>query len=314
MRLLYSRLLEHFLAIYEAGGLRQAAARFGVTQPTLTRSLHLLEDAFSASLFERHANGVTPTEAAHILRRYAQHIVNSARYAKMEIDAIVSGQSGELRIGCGMIWSSALMPTLLARLHKAFPLLAVTMETGTVDRLLPRLFNGDFDVVMARMPAEALPEGFSSVEFATTKMVVLARKEHPLRRHGVVPLKELCAYGFLGFAMNAGYIERQTRFFNTHHLPAPRVVFKTTSLESLLSIASASDSLVILPDIGAGKELFRGLRPLRLDVPLWDISFGVCYRTQIAEMAPLKSLLEALAEQYAQMKAARRPLCRAPSR
>ncbi|MDR0439489.1 MAG: LysR family transcriptional regulator, partial [Candidatus Accumulibacter sp.] len=230
MRILYSRQLEHFLAIYEAGGLRQAASRYGVTQPTLTRSLQLLENAFSTTLFERHANGVVPTEAAHILHRHAQHIINSVRYAKMEIDAIQTGQSGELRIGCGMIWSSTLMPALLARLHKEFPLLGITMETGIVDQLIPRLLNGTLDFVMAKMPTEPLPKGFSSAELSMNRMVVLARRDHPLRRNKPIPLKDLCAYDFLGFAMNTGHVERLSRLFDAHKLPAPNLILKTTSL------------------------------------------------------------------------------------
>jgi DNA-binding transcriptional LysR family regulator len=298
MRILYSRQLEHFLAIYEAGGLRQAASRYGVTQPTLTRSLQLLENAFSTTLFERHANGVVPTEAAHILRRHAQYIINSARYAKMEIDAIQTGQSGELRIGCGMIWSSTIMPALLVQLHKEFPLLGITMETGIVDQLIPRLLNGTLDFVMARMPTEPLPRGFSSVDLSTKRMVVLARRDHPLRRNKPIPLKELCAYDFLSFAMNTGYIERLSGLFNAHRLPAPSIILKTTSLESLLVIAAESDNLIILPDIDMDWKLFHAVKPLCLDTPLWDICFGVCYRTQIAEMAPLKLLLKALSEKY----------------
>jgi DNA-binding transcriptional LysR family regulator len=300
MRILYSRQLEHFLAIYEAGGLRQAALRFGVTQPTLTRSLQLLENAFSTSLFERHANGVAPTEAAHILRRHAQHIINSARYAKMEIDAIQAGQSGELRIGCGMVWSSTIMPTLLTQLHKEFPLLKITMETGIADLLMPRLFDGMLDFVMARQSATPLPKGFSFVELATKKMVVLARRNHPLRRDKSVPLKELCAYDFVGFAMNTGYVEQLSRLFNAHKLPTPNVILRTTSIESLLTITEESDNLFILPDIiDMDKELFHAVKPLRLNAPLWDFCFGVCYRTQIAEMAPIKSLFKALSEKYA---------------
>jgi DNA-binding transcriptional LysR family regulator len=298
MRILYSRQLEHFLAIYEAGGLRQAASRFGVTQPTLTRSLQLLENAFSTNLFERHANGVVPTEAAHILRRHAQHIINSARYAKMEIDAIQAGQSGELYIGCGVVWGSTIMPTLLAQLHKEFPSLGITMETGIVEQLIPRLLDGTLDVVMSKMPAVPLPKGFSFIELSKNKMVVLARRDHPLQRNKAVPLKELCAYDFLGFAMNKGYIEQLSHLFNTHNLPAPNIILKTTSFETLLTVVAKSDNLIVLPDIGMDKELFHALKPLRLDTSLWDMRFGVHYRTQIAEMAPLKFLLKALLEKY----------------
>jgi DNA-binding transcriptional LysR family regulator len=275
-------------------GFTPLAARFGVTQPALTRSLQLLESAFSTSLFERTASGVKPTEAGDIVRRHAQHIVNSARYVKMEIDAITSGQSGELRIGCGMIWSSTRMPALLAQLHGEFPLLDITVQTGISAHLMPRLFNGTLDVVMARIPTEPLPAGFSSVDLGATKMVVLARKDHPLQRKKQVQLADLCNCNFLGYALDNEYLTRWTTLFGAHRLQAPHVILKANSIEVLLATALVSDSLIVLSDIELELAKNYGLRPLRLDTPLWSIQTGVCYRTPIGEMAPLKALVRNL--------------------
>jgi DNA-binding transcriptional LysR family regulator len=179
-----------------------------------------------------------------------------------------------------------------------YPLEIQKRRIGIVEQLMPRLLNGTLDLVMSKMPAVPLPKGFSSIELSRSKMLVLARRSHPLQRKKTVPLKELCAYDFLGFAMNTGYIERLSQLFNARGLPAPTIILKTTSLESLLTVVEKSDNLIVLPDIDMDKEPFHALKPLRLDTPLWDIRLGVHYRTQIAEMAPLKLLLKALSEKY----------------
>jgi DNA-binding transcriptional LysR family regulator len=292
MRLLYSRHLEHFLAIYETGGLRQAAALRGVTQPALTRSLQLLESAFAVTLFERGANGAAPTQAGHILKRHAQHIVNSAAYAAMEIAAIKTGQAGRLRVGSGMIWGTTTMPSVLARLHEEFPHLEITLETGLGQPLLQRLLSGHLDVVLARMPTDPLPSGFSLVELAPTWNIVYSRGGHPLQKRRKVALQDLCTHEFVGFANDQEAVARSRTFFDGYGLPVPRVLLRVTSVEALLSVVAKSDCLAILPDMDIPELAALGLRRVRLAAPLWNVRVAVCYRTQIAEMAPMRALLD----------------------
>ena len=57
------RQLEYFLEVSEAGSLRQAATRLGVTQPTLTVQLRSLEEALGVVLLERSRNATYLTPA-----------------------------------------------------------------------------------------------------------------------------------------------------------------------------------------------------------------------------------------------------------
>lgn len=292
MRLLYSRHLEHFLAVCEAGSLRKAAQASNITQPALTKSVRLLENALSVSLFERSAGGVVPTQAAAVLRRHALQIVNSARYVEMEIAALRGGQQGALRIGCGMVWSVTSMPAVLASLHKRFPRLEVSLQTGVADQLMPRLLEGDLDVVVAAGAGAALPAGFQTIALQQTAMLAFCRQGHALARRRRVPLRELGDCEFAGFSDDADAQHRLDTLFQQHGLRAPRVMLRSTSLATLLATAAVSDSLTILSDLLAPQAEAHGLRRLRLAESLWSLSMGISFRTQIAEMAPLQALLE----------------------
>jgi DNA-binding transcriptional LysR family regulator len=311
MRVLYSRHLEHFLAIYEARGLRQAAAKSGVTQSALTKSLQLLEHTYAMSLFERTAQGVVPTAAGHILKRHAQHMVNSARYASMEIAAIRAGQAGQLRVGAGVVWG-LMMPSVLARLHAEFPLLEVTLETGIGSNLLQRLLSGHLDVVLARTPTDPLPTGFTMFELESTPNIIVSRRDHPLQCGRPIELKELCAFDFAAFVDDHEYAARLRTFFDNRGLSVPRVYMKVSAVDALLAIVAKSDSLAILPDIAIKAVHAEHLRKLALVAPFWNVRAAVCYRTQIAEMAPMRALLDAVRKGAAQLvvpkSSRRRPL------
>lgn len=292
MRLLYSRHLEHFLAVYEARSLRKAADACGVTQPALSKSLKVLESALSVSLFVRQASGVLPTQAAEALRRHALHIVNSSRYIELEVGMVRGGQTGTLRIGSGMVWNATRMPALVTQLNARFPRLEIYLHTGLAESLTPRLLDGQLDVVFAALPPQPLPEGFSTVSLPTANMVVFARTGHPLARKKRITLQDLLAWNFFGFSDDPES-QRQTEIaFGAVGLRAPRMLLRSSSLETLLTATAASDSLTILNQLLTPRAKEVGLAPLRLVDPLWRIRMGISYRTQGQELAPVKALIQ----------------------
>ena len=121
MEILYSRALTHFIAAFEHGNLRLAAKAVGVTQPAVTKSIQKLEDHIGVPLFERAADGVRPTEVAHMLRLHAQGILNEARFVEMEISARVEGRQGLIKMGIGVAWSLSVFPDLLEQFYRRFP-------------------------------------------------------------------------------------------------------------------------------------------------------------------------------------------------
>jgi DNA-binding transcriptional LysR family regulator len=291
MRLLYSRHLEHFLAIYQAGSLRRAAEASGVTQPALTKSLRVLESALSVSLFERQATGVVPTQAGDLLGRYARHMVNSGRYLEMEIGMLRGGEVGTLRVGSGMAWSVTRMPQLLADLHARFPQLEISLQTGVSEQLTPRLLDGDLDVVFASLPRQPLPKGFRTIRLADAEMVVFARRKHRLAKRRNLRLDELVDFDFAGFAEDQDWQRHAELAFGMAHASLPRTILRSTSLETLLATVAASDSLAILSESLADRAAASGLVKLRLFSSAWRIPMGISFHEQSAELTPLRELL-----------------------
>ena len=61
-----------FLALFRERTTGRAAAELGISQPTVVRRLAALEQGIGLSLFERHASGLVPTQAAEQLLAAAE--------------------------------------------------------------------------------------------------------------------------------------------------------------------------------------------------------------------------------------------------
>ncbi len=70
------RQLRYFLAITDRGSITSAAEVLGVAQPALSLHLKNMEAELGTKLLERHAAGVTPTEAGRLLASRARSILD----------------------------------------------------------------------------------------------------------------------------------------------------------------------------------------------------------------------------------------------
>src|SRR3546814_9589283 len=61
--------IRDILAVAEAGSLRAASRKLGITQPTMTRSIRDTENELGHVLFKSNANGVVQTEMGRIFVR-----------------------------------------------------------------------------------------------------------------------------------------------------------------------------------------------------------------------------------------------------
>jgi len=88
--------LKDFLAVAECGSLSEAARRYGVSQPTLTRRIAALESSLGAELFRRSPRGLELTEAG-------EAVVEPARQMEREAQALELAVSGRDRALAGTV-------------------------------------------------------------------------------------------------------------------------------------------------------------------------------------------------------------------
>ena len=74
--------LHYFVSIYEQGSISGAAKACFVAQPSISTSIHLLEEELATQLFYRHARGVKATDAGKQLYPLAKKLLGQAEAIK----------------------------------------------------------------------------------------------------------------------------------------------------------------------------------------------------------------------------------------
>jgi DNA-binding transcriptional LysR family regulator len=188
------RRLEFALAIDTHRSFGRAARALGVSQPSLTRALQVLETELGARLFERDKADCEPTEFGRIVLFRARRMLSELSETKREIALLQGLQIGEFRIGAGMFATQVWMGKAIGELSAAHPKLRVRSIEYFWSQLPDALMAAEIDVGVGE--ATDLPENSEIVvgRFPRRRGRFVCRTGHPLAKLETVTLADLASY------------------------------------------------------------------------------------------------------------------------
>lgn len=232
-----TRDLEYLLAVERCGSIGKAADALGMSQPALTKAVQRLETQVGVTLFERTANGMTPTPAGGRFIARAQRITLEFDDAMQEMRAIQGGEQGVVRIGYSPTVPNALVLGASRQLILERPAAKLQLRCRLARELLDMLAAGELDLVVA--PAPAQPDiAIATIELFRDRLSVLADEAHPLQRKRGLTLADLADQEWLLPDTTIPVRRQIDDAFRARGLPGPRLRVETdfgsTSLLHLL--------------------------------------------------------------------------------
>lgn len=181
-RLLDGRLkLRHLVlltAIADSGSIARAADSLHVTQPVVTRGLQDLERILGVTLFERSAQGVTPTTFGTAFLDSARAVLAQVRQAGRTLAEIAAADSGTITVGTHLAGSSVVLPRAIALMKMRHPGVLITVREATPDALESELIKGDVDLILGRLTTR--DARLHTARLYVEPITLVARREHPL--------------------------------------------------------------------------------------------------------------------------------------
>lgn len=141
-----------FIAVAEKGKINEAAKVLNLTQPSISRAIQKLEDAFEVKLFERSRNGVKLSPSGALLYKEASEFLNSLDDLNIRMKHTKDSFAGKLKVGTYESLSEYLWPEFLLRLRKEHPQLNLSIQTSPMNKPLEDLISGKVDLVVDAEP------------------------------------------------------------------------------------------------------------------------------------------------------------------
>jgi LysR family pca operon transcriptional activator len=305
-RFLDQRLKLSLLRVADAldvhGSLLKASSALGIGQPALSRSLQELEEVVGTRLFERHARGVRPTEPGVIVIRLARRVLAELRRADEELDAVGTAEGGVVSVGVLPVAAVGVLPGALIRLKARHPAIRVQLRQGRMEELLPLLAAREIEMVVGRLYAPALPDGFPREALWEEPISILARADHPILA-GPVTTEALARFDLVlpTVSQRVGQeIDQLLALLGLRHA-AP---LRSSSYGFIREMLLATDSISVMPRLMMTGDLLRGaLRVVPLPVPAPPRPAGLVLPADTPPSAAASAFLACLREHLAEIAA-----------
>jgi len=203
--------LYYFHVTASEGSIKAASDRLGVTQPTVSEQLRMLERVLGVELFERTPTGLKLTHAGRQALEYTKAMFLAGERLVKALGRTVDPPNVTLRVGmsAGMARTTAadfLMPVLTVEGCRP------SIRTGELHEMLRALRSRDLDLVLGESePAEVARDGFA-VELIyrpTLVAIVLADIE---------PQADWKNLSLLEYPTTSVYHWEVEKFLGDHHL------------------------------------------------------------------------------------------------
>ena len=273
--------LRDFVAIARSKSARSAARSLGLTQPALTRSLQELELEIGASLFERHARGMTLTPAGERFLVRAQAALEEVRRGFEEAAQAGGAMLGSLVVALSSAPVLGLLPLAYPQFRRACPDVKLRIVEGLFPAAEPMLRDGRLDFYLGPRPEQTLGHGYRVDLLFANRRVVMARQGHPLARcdgravgdlgalRGARSLQDLLGADWIVTGLRERLEQEFEEQFTVLGLPSPRVTTVAESMLALLALLCSSDALAFLPQQWADTPMFKSLlAPIPVREPL----------------------------------------------
>ena len=290
------RQLRYLIALDEARHFGRAAARCGISQPSLSLQIGNLEDALGLRLVERGRGPVTLTPAGREVLARARRVRDEVQ-GIMDLAAVLStGIQGTLRLGTTPTIGPYLLPRVVERLHRAYPDLRLYVREGTPRALRDELLAGDHDLILTQLP-EAGRE-LADRRLFREPLTLAVPDDHPLAGESALEPGQIEGLSVLGLIPAYSLHEQIATLCRAHGAELLRD-YEGTSLDALRTMVGMGMGVAFLPRLYVVSEMeprasnvvavpFRGSRLHR--------TVGLVWRAGTPDPRPFERLAEVIRE------------------
>ena len=237
--------IRDLIAVAELGGLRRAARHLGVAQPAITRSIRDLEHELGAVLFDRSAQGMTLTPIGRAFLRRSAAVQLELERARDEVLQLRGEAAGKVSIGLSTAPHVSLLPRVLEPFRRSFPDVRLDLREGLFPALESDIRDGLMDFYVGPLAEDRLSGEFVSEKLYDNRRLVFSRRGHPLASAG--SLRDLVDTKWVSTSVTTNSEAELFPVFEAQGLPHPVIAVRAQTALSMISVASSSDLMALLP-------------------------------------------------------------------
>ncbi|MBR8332381.1 LysR family transcriptional regulator [Burkholderia ambifaria] len=182
----------YFYEAVRCGTIRAAADWLDVAPSAVSRQIGLLEKELDATLVERHARGVTPTDAGRCVIEYFREQLAHRDDLISRLQELRGLKTGQVSLVLGEGFVSDLLAGPMQQFCRQFPGIRVNLDVGSTNDVIRKISNDEGEIGLVYNPP-AEPKLVSRASKRQPMMAIVG-PDFPRRSHKVLTVQQLATY------------------------------------------------------------------------------------------------------------------------
>lgn len=272
--------LSYFVAVARTRHFTRAAELTGVSQPSLSKQVRVLENSLGTPLFVRNRGAIELTSAGEALLPHAQRILIDVESAERTVHEVASLRRGRVRIGATPSLCDGLLPDALTRFHQSYPGVDLEVQEAGSRVLTQELAYGRLDVALLIVPLHTGDPDIETTPVLRERLVLAGPAESPMP--DTIHVRELRDLPLVMF--REGYDLRDVTFRACKAAGfEPRLAVEGGEMSAVLRFVEAGLGHAVVPSMVLATR--PKLRATQLEHPPLDRVIAVAHRS--SEALPL---------------------------
>lgn len=255
-RMLNPTHLRTLAAVVRTSSFAEAARELGYTGSAVSQQIAALERAVSMSLFERSAQTIRPTQAAHMLVEYSRDALAALDTLDDRVTNLSEGRIGRLRVGSFPTASQRLIPAALRQFVADHERVMTSFDEAESDGLRIALEDGELDLALTYrydlVPRPAPPE-LTVQPLLRERLLLLTPAGHRLAGESSVALADLAGETWVSTRDGSSGAECVQRLCATAGFE-PRVAFRSNDYNVVRELVRAGLGIGLVPALGQDEQ------------------------------------------------------------
>ncbi len=285
--------LKYITVTAEELNISKAAEKLYISQPSLSKSIKMLEEELGTEIFTRKPFQLT--YAGEIFVKWANQVLTSHKHLSQRISDIVNEKEIKLTIGMSPFRSTSLLPQIISKFKEEYPDCNLALEEHPTDILHKMLEEEKIDIMIDIPYGD--PSNYESIIIAKEKILlglpadwIYTKQKAEIKDFSDKPFIMLTERQYLGklgrrICLKSGF--------------SPKIFMECHNLETAYSMIKQGFGLSFIPEMFA-KNLADNdkMKCLEIDNYNPEREIAVVYNKNNYLPKPAKRLIEILKETF----------------
>jgi len=232
-----------FRLVAKTGSVSSAARLLHISQPAVTKTLHLLEEDLGLPLFTRIKGRLLITPEAQALMPQVERLFGNVTAVQQLAEEIRNGFAGSLTVATVATLSSTIVASAISRFHREHPRVQFDLKALSTKHVLESVASNQVDIGVLDV-SESGPE-MDVTELCRAEIGCVMRADHALAKLARITPEDLSNETLITFAEDTHSGWRVREAMRKKRLPS-RIAFTVNHTLSAYSLAQAGSGVAVV--------------------------------------------------------------------